>query len=127
MLGGFVAEHASVDDFPSLADFLAEVSAAKFTHQYLTTRRIRYRRPAGKKLKAVELELSWTHGGVTTRFSTVNGKVPSVEPPVQIDGLKESDFPLLSEPWKSVPAYFPWPVLRAPCNKVDGIIADREE
>ncbi|HEX4141150.1 MAG TPA: hypothetical protein VHY09_12430 [Candidatus Methylacidiphilales bacterium] len=124
--GGFVAEHASIDDYPSLAAFMEELAPSKFTDQYLTTRRVRYRRPAGRR-KALELEVSWSPGGAVTRFSTVNGRVPSIEPPVQIDGLEQRDIPILNEPWSSVPPYFPWPALRAPCNKHDGTIADRED
>jgi len=127
IFGGFVAEHASIDDYPSLAAFMQEVAASKFTDQYLTTRRIRYRRPAGKKVQALELELSWSPGNPVPRFTSIDGRVPSVDSRVQIDGLKESDFPFLSEPWTSVSSHFPWPVLRAPCNKHDGIVADREE
>ncbi len=127
IFGGFLVEHASIDDYPSLAAFMEELAPSKFTDQYLTTRRVRYRRPAGKIRPAAELEISWSPGSPTTRFCSVNGKVPSVEPVVQIDGLETRDLPILNEPWASVPSYFPWPVLRAPCNKHDGVIADRED
>ena len=126
IFGGFVAEHASVDDYASLSAFMADVSSAQFTDQYLTTRRVRYRRPAGQRMKAVEMEISWSPGSPVPRFTTINGLPPAVDARVQIDGLKESDFPLLSGPWTSVPSHFPWPALSAPCNKHDGSVADRE-
>lgn len=126
IFGGFIAEHASIDDYPSLAAFMEDLSPARFTDQYWTTRRIRYRRPAGKKTKALEMEISWSPGSTTTRFTAINGRPPAQDTRVQFDGLKESDFPFLSEPWTSVPSYFPWPVLRAAYTKIEGAIGDRE-
>src|SRR4029079_14591231 len=56
--GGFVAEHASVDDFPSLAAFEQHVARGKFTDYFWQTRRVRYRRPG------LDMEIS-IHPGAT--------------------------------------------------------------
>ncbi|MDR1145634.1 MAG: hypothetical protein LBK71_05805, partial [Verrucomicrobiales bacterium] len=124
MFSGFVAEHASVDEYPSLAAFVKSLAAAKFTDFHWTTRRVRYRRPACKQRPALELELSQTPGATTTRYALVNGALVE-SPRVQIDGLADADFPFLTEPWESIPSHFPWPHFNTPWGK--GIVSDAEK
>jgi len=129
VFGGFIAEHASVDEYPSLAAFMEELSPGLFTDYFWTTRRTRYRRPAGTKRPALELETSWSPGSVVTRYALINGRPVPHDIRVEIDGMTDADFPFLTEPWTSVPSYFPWPELAADwgTGKLAGFIGDREQ
>jgi hypothetical protein len=124
MCGGFIAEHASVDDYPSLAAFVAELSAAQFTDYYWTTRRLRYRRPAGAR-PALEFELSWSQGSHEPRIAAINGRAVA-HPPVQIDGVDPATLPFLHEPFHSVPSFFPWEDFSVEWGDWPYAIGDRE-
>lgn len=129
VFGGFVAEHAGVDDYPSLAAFMEELAGARFTDYYWTTRRVRYRRPAGANRPALELETSWSPGSVVTRFALIDGQPVPWDDRVSIDGMADADFPFLTEPWESTPSYFPWPKMEANWGTggAVGFIGDREQ
>lgn len=100
--GGFVAEAASVDDWPSLAAFAERLAAGQFTDYLFTTRRTRYRR-AG-----LELEVSLSPGQTQARFAAIDGR--RVESPVAaLDGLPSGTLPFLDAEPVSVPSYWPWP------------------
>jgi hypothetical protein len=107
LMGGFLAEHASVDDYGSLREFVAELEKARFTDFLFTTRRVRYRRPKGTRLEALELETSWSTGSHETRYALINGR-PVTWPMVEIDGVKRESLPFLDETWQSIPDHFPW-------------------
>lgn len=129
VFGGFLAEHASVDEYPSLAAFMEEMSACLFTDYYWSTRRTRYRRPASANRPPLELETSWSPGDVTIHYTLINGRKVPQDIRVSIDGLKDADFPFLTNGWASVPSYFPWDPLKADwgSGSAVGIIADRDE
>ncbi|MDR1145978.1 MAG: hypothetical protein LBK71_07585 [Verrucomicrobiales bacterium] len=124
IFSGFVAEHASVDEFPSLAAFVASLAAAQFTDYYWIMRRTRYRRPAFASRAALEMELSSSPGGFTSRYAVINGQQLKFDTPVAIDGVNNGELPILSEPWQSIPPHFPWPKMEMIWGK--GIIGDRE-
>ncbi len=117
--GGFVAETASVDDYPSLAGFAAAMQAASFTDYYFMTRRVRYRR-ADK-----EMEVSWSAGSTTPRHATINGRELDWSP-VQIDTVEPLEFPFLGENFKSVPSFFQWEDFRIEWMELPWAIGDRE-
>jgi hypothetical protein len=125
MFGGFVAEHASIDDYGSLREFADEVARGKFTDFVFTTRRLRYRRPEMKRHPALELEMSWSPGSVTPRHAIING-LPPAETRVAIDGVSERDLPFLNQPWVSAPGYFPWEEMKVAYSDLTGFIGDRE-
>ncbi|WNQ10673.1 hypothetical protein MJA45_24125 [Paenibacillus aurantius] len=123
---GFVAEHAGISDYSSLTAFAEELGAARFTDYYWTTRRARYRRPAGRTRPALELETSWSPGGLSPRYATINGR--RVEHPiVEIDGLNTAELPLLKEPFTPIPPFFPWKDFSVMWGYVPYAIGDREE
>lgn len=126
VFGGCVIEHASVDEYPSLAAFMASLSKGLFTDFHLTTRRMRYRRPAMSGRAALELELSTSPDSRLVRHALINGRCVPQDTRVQIDGLEEKDFPILNEPWESVPSYFPWADTYVPWWGLKGTIGDRE-
>ena len=125
VFGGFVAEHASVDDYGSLREFAEEVARGKFSDFVFTTRRLRYRRPATRKHPALELEMSCSPGSVVPRYAVING-LPPAETKVAIDGVQEKELPFLDRPWTSVPGYFPWKEMKVAYSDWTGIIGDRE-
>jgi hypothetical protein len=125
VFGGFLAEHASVDEYPSLAAFAADVAQTRFTDYFWTTRRVRCRRPTTSVRPALEFEVSWSPGSQIPRIAAVNGR--DVEwPVVKIDGLKPKNFPFLAEPFASVPAFFPWQDFRVEWGDWPYAINDRE-
>ncbi|MDR1145635.1 MAG: hypothetical protein LBK71_05810 [Verrucomicrobiales bacterium] len=125
MFGGFIAEHASTDEYPSLAAFLADLAEARFTDYHWIMRRTRYRRPATKRRPALELEISSSPGAFTSRYATVNGKLVNWHDPAQIDTLTVKDLPILNEPWESIPDFFPWPHFNTPWGI--GTVSDAED
>ncbi|MDD5198548.1 MAG: hypothetical protein PHC88_01990 [Terrimicrobiaceae bacterium] len=129
VFGGFVAEHASIDEYPSLAAFIESLSSGLFTDYFWMTRRTRYRRPASAQRPALELETSWTPGSITPRYALINGLPVSQDTRVSIDGLTDADFPFLTGPWASVPSYFPWPKIEANwgTGSAVGFVGDREK
>lgn len=126
MCGGFVAEHAGVDEFSSLGEFAAMLGETKFTDYYWFTRRTRYRRPASPRRAALDLEASWSSGSPVPRYATIDGR-PIEWPVVQIDGLPETEIPFLSEPFRPVPAFFPWRDFNIVWCDLPYAIGDREE
>ncbi|PLT45436.1 hypothetical protein B8V81_3867 [Paenibacillus pasadenensis] len=126
LFGGFVAEHASVSEYASLAEFAEEFESAQFTDYYWTTRRVRYRRPAGKARPPLELETSWSPGAMATRYATINGA--RIEQPIAaIDGVTSEELPFLNEPFASIPSFFPWEDLTVAWGEWPSAIGDREE
>lgn len=125
IFGGFVAEHAGVDDYASLADFAAELeSTTRFTDYYWATRRTRYRRLAGRK-PALEMETSWSPGSQTQRFATINGRQLDCAP-LTIDGVDPAMLPFLGEPFKPIEGFFPWEELKMVWMDWPSAIGDRE-
>ncbi|MEK0315676.1 hypothetical protein [Cohnella sp. 56] len=126
LFGGFVAEHAGVSDYASLAAFAQELEAAQFTDYYWTTRRVRYRRPAGQGGQPLELETSWSPGAMSPRYATING-ARIEQPLVAIDGVSSEELPFLNEPFTSIPSFFPWEDLSVAWGECPSAIGDREE
>ena len=124
MFAGFVAEHASVDEYPSLEAFVKEMSKAKFTDYYWIMRRTRYRRPATSKRAALEMEISFSPGAPVSRYAVINGNQVE-ETRLQIDGLTDKDYPIINEPFKPIPGHFPWPHFNSPWGI--GSVGDKEE
>ncbi|WP_269522747.1 hypothetical protein [Coraliomargarita parva] len=111
--GGFIAEHASVDDYTSLEAFAQELSRAKIEDYFWTTRRVRYCRDVSDAKPELEMELSWTPGSPEPRFAEINRKL--VEWPAweaSAPAPKTSDIPLLGKTRDPLPYYFPWEHLR---------------
>jgi hypothetical protein len=119
IFSGFVAEHAGVGEFPSLAAFAASLAGAQFTDYFWNTRRVRYRRPG------LEMEVSWSPGTHQPRVAAINGH-PVPWPAVAIDGLEASALPLLNAPFASVPSFFPWDELAVEWGDWPSAIGDRE-
>ncbi len=126
IFGGYVIEHASTDEYASLAAFMDELSKSLFTDFHLTTRRMRYRRPPSLRRPALEMELSTSGSSRLPRYSAINGMCVSQDVRVHIDGLKERDFPIINEPWSSIPSYFPWEQMNVPCWGLKGTVGDKE-
>ncbi|MHB9025205.1 MAG: hypothetical protein ACYC7E_13710 [Armatimonadota bacterium] len=125
VFAGFVAEHAGVSDYPSPAAFAAEMARGKFTDYYWTTRRVRYRRPAGAR-PALEFETSISPGARTQRIAAINGRALDM-PVAQYDGVKTEELPFLNEPFTSVPTFFPWEDFSVEWGEWPYAIGDREE
>ncbi len=106
VFSGFVAEHAGVGEYPSLAVFAAAVAEARVTDYFWNTRRVRYRRPAGVR-PALEMEVSWSPGTHQPRIAAIDGR-PVAWPAVAIDGIDPATLPFLNDPFTPVPAFFPW-------------------
>jgi hypothetical protein len=123
--GGFVAEHASVDDYPSLADFAASLKDARFTDFQFTTRRVRYRRGRTATSEPIDMEISWSTGSHQPRYAAINGHSPSW-PLIEIDGIDPSELPFIGEPWQSVPGHFPWKNMELAWADLVYSIHDRE-
>ena len=122
--GGFVAQHASVDDFDSLQEFADELARASFGDYFWMMRRVRFGRPAGK-LPALDMEIAWSPGSHVPRFASINGQLVSGAPS-EIDGIDARELPFLSESLPAVPPFFPWPKLESDGNSWPGAIGDRE-
>jgi hypothetical protein len=126
VFGGYVIEHASTDEYESLAGFMDALSQSLFTDFHLTTRRMRYRRPAISHRPALELELSTSAGSRLQRYATINGRCIPQDVRIQIDGLEDKDIPIINEPWVSTPSYFPWDDLYVPWWGLKGTVGDSE-
>jgi hypothetical protein len=126
VFGGYVIEHASTDEYASLAAFMDALSKSLFADFHLTTRRMRYRRPAMHRRPALELELSTSVSSRLARYATINGRCIPQDVRVHIDGLQDKDIPIINEPWESTPAYFPWEDLYVPWWGLKGTVGDRE-
>jgi len=126
IFGGYVIEHASTDEYPSLSSFLDALSKSLFTDFHLTTRRMRYRRPAILGRPPLEMELSTSASNRQLRYATINGLCVSHDVRVHIDGLADNDFPIINEPWTSIPSYFPWKEMYVPWWGLKGTAGDRE-
>ena len=99
--GGFIAEHASVDDSLSLASFLAELSSATVADYCYCTRRARYIRPALSTAAAVDIEVSWSPTAREARYIAVNGRVRE-NVRMAIDGVNEQSIPFFDGASSSV-------------------------
>jgi hypothetical protein len=109
VFGGFIAEHASVDDYDSLEAFAQELSRTKIVDYFWTTRRVRYCRDVSDARPGLEMELSLTPGSVIPRFAEINRKRvdwPAWEASAPAPEL--SEIPLLGKARDAVPHYFPW-------------------
>ena len=126
IFGGFVAEHASVDDYSSLEEFAGVLRQTKFTDYFWMTRRTRYRRPQTAGRAALEMEVSWSPGADAPRYATINGRTAET-PVVQIDGLVAAQIPFLNEEFQSVPAFFPWQDFEVVWGDWPYAIGDREQ
>ncbi|RKP51401.1 hypothetical protein D7Z26_16535 [Cohnella endophytica] len=125
MFGGFVAEHASVTEYASLAAFAEELEAARFTDYYWTTRRARYRRPAGRARENLDIEISWSPGSMSPRYATINGR--RIEQPVaEIDGVPNGELPFMEQSFAAIPPFFPWKDLTVAWGDMPSAIGDRE-
>jgi hypothetical protein len=124
--GGFLAEHAGADEFPSAEAFASAVARSRFTDYFWQTRRVRYRRPPSEARPALDIEASWTPGGAVPRYATINGR-PIDAPIVHIDGVDPRKLPFLSEPFKPVPPFFPWKDLTVEWDAWPWAINDRED
>jgi hypothetical protein len=124
--GGFVAEHASVDEYPSLAAFADACATAKFTDYFWSTRRMRYRRPEQAARPELEMEVSWSPGSQHPRIAAINGREIDM-PTVRIDGVDPATLPFLNEPFQSVPSFFPWKDFTVEWGDWPYAIGDREE
>lgn len=109
--GGFVAEHASLSEYNSLAEFAREFDDTEFLDYYWTTRLVRYRRGKGLKYRPLEIEVSCSNASTQPRFVQINGN-PVAWPPVAIDGVVAQELPILRDPWKPIPGGIPWKSLR---------------
>jgi len=105
--GGFVAEHASVDEYDSTEAFARALGQSRVTDYYWYTRRLRYRRPGNHSRKGLDIELSASPGAYAARYVTVNRK-PVQPATVDIDGIGITDLPILNEAPRPMPGYFPW-------------------
>ncbi|HOF86763.1 MAG TPA: hypothetical protein PLZ36_01495 [Armatimonadota bacterium] len=126
VFGGFLAEHASVDDYPSLAAFAADMAQGQFTDYYWATRRVRYRRPAGSARPALEMETSISPGAPTQRIAAINGRRLDL-PVAAYDGIRTAELPFLYEPFTSVPTFFPWQDFSVAWGDWPFAIGDREQ
>lgn len=126
IFGGYVIEHASTDEYPSLSAFISDLSESLFSDFHLTTRRMRYRRPEIPGRPALEMELSVSASSRTPRYALINGMNVPQDTRVQIDGLADADIPIINEPWESTPSFFPWEKIYVPWLNLVGTIGDRE-
>lgn len=126
VFGGFIAEHAGIEEYPSLSAFAASLAPAQFTDYFWTTRRTRYRRPACTARPALEIETSWSPGSHTPRYAAIDGRRVDM-PTVHIDGLADAELPFLQEPFQSVPSFFPWQDFAVAWGDWPYAIGDREE
>jgi len=99
--GGFVAEHASVDDYPSAKAFAEALAQARFEDYFWTTRRVRYLR------NGLDLEVSWDPFALLPRYATLNGRLLE-QPMIGIDGVSSPELPFVNEPCEPPPLFFPW-------------------
>jgi hypothetical protein len=126
LFGGFVAEHASVDEYESAAQFAAELEQTRFTDYYWVTRRMRYRRPQSTRRAALDMEVSWSSGSQSPRYATINGR-PMPEPILKMDGVLPEEIPFLNEPFEAIPPFFPWKDFENVWYDLPYAIGDRED
>ena len=126
IFGGYLIEHASTEEYPSLALWMEALEQAAFSDIHLTTRRMRYRRPAFPGRPALEMELSTSVSSRSVRHALINGRCIPQDVRLQIDGFRERDIPIIRQPWESIPSFFPWTDLRVPWWDLKGTIGDRE-
>jgi hypothetical protein len=108
IFNGFAAEVASVDEFPSLGDFLAALQEASFEdYAMFHTRRLRYFRPELPGRPAVELATSYTVRDCSPRYRTINGR-EFAGPPWQATGLPEESVSVMPTGWHPRKAGIPW-------------------
>lgn len=93
--GGFIAEHASVDDYVSLADFMSALTPAFTSDYFYRTRRARYVRPALANAEQIDIEVSWSPSVRDARYVAVNGQVRE-NVRTAIDGVSDEDLPFLN-------------------------------
>ncbi len=108
IFNGFAAEVASVDEFPSLGDFLGALQEASLEDYALFhTRRIRYLRPEMPERDLVELATSYTVRDCSMRFRTVNGR-EFAGPPWRATGLTEEAVSVMPGGWQPRKGGIPW-------------------
>lgn len=125
IFGGFVAEHAGVEDYPSLKEFAKVLSTTQFTDYFWSTRRVRYRRPKNIFTNVLDMEVSWSPGTHAPRYATLNGQ-PLTTPVMKIDGLQQEDIPFLEEKFQPIPGFFPWKDFKNIWYDLPYVISDRE-
>ncbi|HEY3330771.1 MAG TPA: hypothetical protein VGK19_12160 [Capsulimonadaceae bacterium] len=105
--GGFIAEHASIAQFGSLAAFADALPMGAVQDYWFSTRHTRYCRPASMLGDALDLHTAWGTWSFEPRFATVNGE-PESASRVDIDGIDSAKLPFLdSRPPENV-ARLPW-------------------
>ncbi|MGE9269579.1 MAG: hypothetical protein ACQKBU_02150, partial [Verrucomicrobiales bacterium] len=128
LMGGFLAEHASVDEYTSLEEFANVLQRSIVSDYFWSTRRVHYLRGKSKARHELEMEISWTPGSPVPRFAEING-VPVDWPKWQSDEPAPSPqtIPLLGKRKSREPPFFPWEHLR--CVQLDWPwgIGDRAE
>ena len=109
VFNGFAAELASVDEFPSLGDFLAALQEASFEdYSLFHTRRLRYLRPELPGRELVELATSYTVRDCSARFRTVNGRDADGVPAWRATGLPEEAVSTMPGGWHPRKSGIPW-------------------
>lgn len=99
--GGFVAEHASVEDYSSLEAFGEHLSQAQFGDYFWATRQVRYLRDG------LDVEVSWDPNALLPRYATINGQLLET-PMIEIDGISPEETPFVNQPAETLPLFFPW-------------------
>ncbi|MBN8218434.1 MAG: hypothetical protein J0L75_17445 [Spirochaetes bacterium] len=125
MHGGFLAEHAGVDDFPSLAAFSAWCATATICDSMWSTRWVRIARPASGKRPALDLELSASAGAPLARFAAVDGKVVDTVTPLSIQGIPNASLPFLGGRVSPSPIGIPWSRFQTVWTSRQGGVGDR--
>lgn len=116
--GGFIAEHASVDQYNSLEAFIQDLERSVIEDYFWTTRRVRYTRPLSDMKPELEMEISWTPGAPMPRFAEINRQLvdwPQWKASAPAPSAEE--LPLLGKTRGRVPTYFPWEHLK--CVQAD--------
>lgn len=117
IFGGFVAEHGLIEEYGSLASFMNELEAGRFTDYFWTTRRVRYERPHGHVLPRLAMDVSWSPGSQQTRYSLINDKLVDW-PVVDITDVETEKLPFLGENnGIAIPGELPWD--RIVCAQAD--------
>jgi hypothetical protein len=112
IFGGHLIEHASVDEYPSLADFACHLKSDTTVLDYWwTTRLVTYRREAIPRRSFLQMDISLSAGAFQPRYAQING-IPAPAPLLDITGIDATTIPILSDPWTPPPPpALPWATL----------------